>query len=276
MKRHLIYFVSVCILLTSAFAMTASATDEVSSNLTDYSTALDDDNERIGYETPASIENFNNYISSLDPEIAELILSDDELVSSMKLNTYWETPTSNDVSALSSTSVTLPLENWPAGSYFSVDRTTPCTCHSSCSYYIPSSSSASQVRCYISATDSSGTCRRYKATGSIQCKGFADYVFHTYTGNDCGASNYDSSKLVSSGLTSAVAKSNFYGISVGSHIRGYLKSGAPHSIIVLSTTSTGITYYQANTNNNCNITTATKSWAEFAAWFDSITGVWVA
>lgn len=261
--------------MCSVLVLPASATNDDCKSEVQH--LLDDDNERLGCETPESIQKFNDYMASLPPEIAEIILSDEELIVSMKLDTYWET---NDTEVSSYGSVSLPLSDWPADgkTYFSVDKTTACSCHNSddndCEYLSPPSG-LSQLRCY--SGNLSGHCRKYKATKSIQCKGFADYVFHSYTGTDCGSTNSEPEKLVASGnFTSAVAKTNFYGIPVGSHIRGKLSSGTPHSIIVLGTTSTGITYYQANIGGSCKISTATKTWAQFASWFDSITGVWTA
>ncbi len=242
-----------------------------------------------GHITNESIRKFNSYIASLDKETAKLILDDEELVASMKLDTYWM-DSYDSVEIQSIQSVTLPLESWPVGSYFTYDRKA-CTCHNTCStscnlskciinkhsctYDIPSGFSA--LRCYNAHTNLSGNCRRYKTTGAIQCKGFADYVFKKYTGNECN--DYTSIKKGLTSVTEASIKKYFTDnkITVGSHLRGKLKSGGTnHSIIITSISSVGISYYQTNVGGCCLVSTGSKKWNELADWFSSISNTWKA
>lgn len=137
--------------------------------------------------TSESIDKFNNFIDSLDAEEAELILRDEEPAYSMQLDTCRSEENNNDISPLASR-VTLPLSEYPDGgkTYYSASKTGGCACHSKCTYSI--SAGYSTTRCYIPSERKSGNCVRWAATGSIQCKGFADYVYK-YIGKNCGTIN---------------------------------------------------------------------------------------
>lgn len=216
-----------------------------------------------------SLRKFNEHIEQLrieDPEQAKLIPADEELVRYMTREAYWE---SVDGAALANAqcSVSLPLAEYPDGSYFSYNGKA-CTCHANCTYSIPSGYSTS--RCYNTTTSSSGNCKRYN--GGIQCAGFAYYVFKQYNGVDCGSSNEKSGLSV---LNDASLKFYFTSVvKVGGHARGNLNSGYPHSIIVTNITNDGISFYQANTNGNCNVSVATKTWTQLANWYDEFTISW--
>lgn len=223
-----------------------------------------------GEITDESIALFNDFISTLDEESAALILSDEELVHSMQMVNYWKPSTDNADSISAYSSVTLPLAEYPSGSYFSYNGQA-CTCHKNCTFSIPENYSVN--RCYNTYTGLSGNCKRYAATGSIQCKAFADYVFKQYNGADCSSQNA-TNKTLSTVTTESIGTYITRYLNVGSHLRGTLVSGFPHSIIITEITSTGISYYHANTDGTCNVSTDTKTWVQLGKWFASISNSW--
>lgn len=237
-------------------------------------------NSEEGKMTPESIEKFNDFIGSLDAETAGLILQDEELVYSMQLDTCWAEDNNTDISPLAS-KVVLPLSEYPddGKTYYSVSKTGECTCHKKCTYELPKGYQTT-TKCYIPSEGTSGKCVRWAATGSIQCKGFADYVYYKYTGKNCGVIN-TSYKVSEADWSVDKCKEKFVGLSRGSHLRGYVYGNdgvteIPHSIIILSTDLKGINYYQANVGGKCLVSTDYKTWDEFADWFFKTTGAWVA
>lgn len=253
--------------LTATGVYASEVSDEHDCDIDSYAQEL----MASGEITDESIALFNDFISTLDEESAALILSDEELVRSMQMVNYWKPSTDNADSISAYSSVTLPLAAYPSGSYFSGNGRA-CTCHKNCTYSVPENYSVKN-RCYDQSTGSSGNCIRYAATGSIQCKAFADYVFKQYNGVDCSAQNA-TNKTLSSVTTESIGTYITRYLNVGSHLRGTLVSGSYHSIIITSITSTGISYYQANTNGTCNVSTGTKTWVELGKWFASISNSW--
>ena len=173
-----------------------------------------------------------------------------------------------------------PLSEYPddGKTYYSVSKTGECTCHKKCTYELPKGYQT--TKCYIPSEGTSGKCVRWAATGSIQCKGFADYVYYKYTGKNCGVIN-TSYKVSEADWSVDKCKEKFVGLSRGSHLRGYVYGNdgvteIPHSIIILSTDLKGINYYQANVGGKCLVSTDYKTWDEFADWFFKTTGAWVA
>ena len=226
--------------------------------------------------SPESIQKFNEYIASLSEEEASLILADEELVFNMKLDSYWET---NNVSTNSVRAVSLPLSNYTAGKFYS-STGKACTCHSySCTYSIPSG--ASSTKCYITSKSKSGDCIRYAATGSIQCKAFADYVYHEYTGHDIGSS-YTISTTGYSSISNDTAGANlmkafFEDLDDGSNVRVSVRNKTyNHSIIVCKASSTGIYLYDANRVGTCKVGYQYKSWSQLASMYDGIVKAWAA
>lgn len=121
-----------------------------------------------------------------------------------------------------------------------------------------------------------------------QCYGFADNVYKRlfggrgmsgYTSHNFGVANYPGSKIV--GAIWNQAESNNARV-VGGEFVGKAKPGcfvqmgrryslnssktaaAPHSAIVYSVSNTGVTLYEANTDNRNTIMKNTYSWATFA------------
>lgn len=267
--------------LAATIIMTSAAQSFADSNLYEQSDDYLFDSAAESLVSEQSLIKFNEFIAQLDDETAELILSDEELVNSMKLESYWETDGATDTEVAPYASVTLPLSSFPAGSYFSVDGSA-CTCHGSCDF--DDHSGFSKSRCYEAAYNRSGNCRRYSTTRSIQCKGFADYVFYKYNGVDCSDSN-SINKSLSHGSVTASNLKNYIknNLSVGAHLRfsligydedGKQKNAGPHSIIITKITNTGISYYQANYGGRCLVTTDTKTWSQLSSWIYSVTNAW--
>ncbi len=276
--------VMAAVLTCSAFAATAAADnpDAVGENhcseiheerIDDYELEL----INSGMITNESVAEFNAYIASLDEESAAIILSDKDLVLTMKMTTYWHP---DDGGIATYANCTLPLQEYPAGTYFSYDGKA-CTCHNDCDVWIPSG--YSKDRCYNAVTGTSGNCIRYAPNGSIQCCGFADYVFKQYNGVNRSDSNAVNKTLASVTSTSIKDYANKY-LKRGSHFRFYLnqtytgsdgkKYYIPHSIIITDVTSSGISYYQANYGGRCLVSTGYKTWDQLASWIHSITNAW--
>lgn len=231
-----------------------------------------------GRITNESIAEFNAYIASLDDESAAIILDDSELVLTMKMTTYWH-PNDDNEGIATYAYGTLPLREFPAGSYFTYDGDA-CTCHgpynTNCTYTIPTG--FSRDRCYNLTTRASGNCIRYDPNGSIQCMGFADYVFKQYNGVNRSSSNVVTPRLTS--ITSTSVKNYFKSnLKVGSHFRFNIKNSAgenagPHSIIITGITDNGITYYQANYGGKCLVSTGEKTWAQLSNWIYDVINSW--
>ena len=217
---------------------------------------------------------FNEYISTLSKEYAELILSDEELVATMKMDSYWETVESK--SSVRTTYDRLPVPGYPNGSYYTDDHG-PCSCHDECDIYIPEGEDDS--RCYILGVGS-GNCKRYDNTGSIQCKGFADYIYCLYNGVDINdrykidTSSYASIPNNSTG--EALLQNLFSSLPVGSNVRVVIRTtGGKHSIIVSGKSSTGITVYDANSDGEtCIVKNRTFTWSQLANKYSSIIYAW--
>lgn len=221
--------------------------------------------------TTESQNKFYEYLGTLSEDEAKLILADEELVRFMQREAYWDTE-GFETRAVTTRATRLPLINYPVGSYFSYDLK-ECSCHSNCTYDLSDGGyNLPTYRCYNKLTGTSGNCKRFD--GGIQCAGFAYYVFHQYTGTHCSSTNQIDGL---SSITATSAKDYFFkNITVGSHVRGTLKSGYPHSIIITGFTNNSVSYYQANVGGKCLVSTGTKTWTEFASWYSSISKSWVA
>ena len=269
------------VLTCSAFAVTAAAADAPNTVEDGYCNEIHEEHisdyelELInsGMITDESVAEFNSYIASLDEESAAIILNDSDLVLTMKMVTYWH-PDDDNGGIATYANRTLPLAEYPAGSYFSYNGQA-CTCHTYCTYAIPSGYSS--TRCYDTQNGVSGNCIRYAPNGSIQCIGFADYVFNQYNGVNRSNSNAVNKTLTS--ITSASLKNYFISnLKVGSHFRFYVKNSYgtmyPHSIIITGISDSGISYYQANYGGRCLVSTGVKTWDELSNWVYSVINSW--
>jgi hypothetical protein len=108
---------------------------------------------------------------------------------------------------------------------------------------------------------------------SEQCKGFAKNVFYLLWGvtpgstasspNNYKLSGYSGMKMVGSysSLSTSAAKSLFSSAKPGYFCQMRRRSsGGSHSAIVYSTSSTGVTFYEANTDRKNTIKLQTYSW----------------
>ena len=261
-NRKIIFsFVAALLIVTIAFAPAVYAANPFNN---------------VWKSSPDSVRKFNEHIASLPEDEAALILADEELVFNMKLDSYWET---NNVSTNSVRAVSLPLSNYTAGTYYS-STGKACTCHSYiCTYSVPSG--ASTTNCYITSKSKSGDCIRYAATGSIQCKGFADYVYYEYTGHNIGSS-YTISTTGYSSISNNTAGANlmkafFEDLANGTNVRVSVRNATyNHSIIVCNASSTGIYLYDANRVGTCKVGYQFKSWTQLASMYDGIVNAWAA
>lgn len=280
--KKFLSIIFAAVLTCSAYAVTAAADNPQNVDKIFYSEVHDDqisDYEleliNSGRITDESIAEFNEYIASLDEEAADIVLSDSELVLSMKMTTYWH-PDNDDDGIATYASSTLPLPEYPVGSYFSYDGKA-CTCHDYCDWR--SHAGYSKERCFNTHTGTSGNCIRYAYNATTQCMGFADYVFEKYNGvyrSSSNAVNQTLSSITSTSLKNYAAKY----LKKGSHFRVYLNQTygngqyVPHSIVVTDVTPYGISYYQANYGGRCLVSTGYKTWDQLASWIHSIINAW--
>ena len=147
----------------------------------------------------------------------------------------------------------LPISEYPVGSYFS-ESGKACTHHNNCSW-----------------TGSCG-CRSYN--NSIQCMGFANYVFKQVTGTDCVDSN---SVGGLSNISATSLKNYFSHLTVGSHFRYMGTNGIPHSFIITGITSNGVSVYEANyASNNCVVGRRTITYSTLASQVSYVRNSWIA
>lgn len=152
-------------------------------------------------------------------------------------------------SATSTKSVSLPLAQYPDGSYYSLTGKA-CTCHGG-SLGNP---------CYW---DNSCDCINFDV--SIQCAAFAKYVYYVVNGTHTYSHNKTYKNL---DLTASTARSTLQSLPVGTYLRVQTSNGYDHSIAIAGTSSTGITIYHANYGRPCKVRYQTLTWANFANAFD--------
>ena len=223
-----------------------------------------------------SVQKFNDYISTLPEDTAKLILEDEELVLMMTSDAYWTPSETNKVR--STYAVSLPLSNYPSGTYFTHNGNACSTCHNNnCGYTIPSGESTS--RCWDSVLNSSGNCKRYAPTGAIQCKAFADYVFYQYTGENVSNSNKSDTSAYATIINGSDGaddlKTLFTSLPIGSNVRLKVRGQTYyHSIIISAKSSTGVTIYDANRIGKCKVGNQTKAWAQLASMYSGVVCAW--
>lgn len=148
---------------------------------------------------------------------------------------------------------TLPLAEYSVGSYFSKNGKA-CTHHS-------------QGICDIYG---GCPCKSYK--NSIQCMGFANYVFRQFTGQDCVNSN---SVGGLQNISATSLKNYISQLKAGSHVRYMGTNGIPHSFIIKAKRSNEIEVYEANyAKNNCIVGTRTITYSQLASQVRSVTNAW--
>ncbi len=159
--------------------------------------------------------------------------------------------------------VTLPFADYPVGSYFSQNGRA-CTCHAG--------------DC-VTNTQSNENCIRYwpsKANCQIdlkgvQCMGFARFCQWRLYGsidfsNTTDYYNAFGSKLSAGKWTANTVKTTLTKVGPGGHIR----TGAGHSLFVISVSASGFITYECNTNNkDCLIYTRQWTWDSFYSYCGS-------
>lgn len=132
---------------------------------------------------------------------------------------------------------TLPLSEYPSGSYFTTTGTA-CVNHNHCKM----------------------------VNGATQCYGFANYVhykmFNTY-GSSCTRRNRVDEDGNPLRFSSVSAEAEFIKtLSPGTHVRVHRTAKhTGHSFIILSTSNTGVTVYEANMDGKCGVRVYTYTYA---------------
>jgi len=255
----------------SAFAETAPADGKTLHDHSENAIIANDYEIQISKE---AVEKMEAYLDTLDVEARQLIAEDQELVQMMQQDFYWAPQAPRTTRA----SVTLPLSGYGDGTYYTYNGSA-CTCHSYCTYSIPSGGTT--TRCYNTNTGSSGNCKRYTGTGSIQCKGFADYVFKQYTGSDVSSTSAVSdcpSSITNDSAGQTKIKNFLSGLTVGSNIRVKVRNASyNHSFIITKITADGITLYDCNgTSSACKVRVITRTWAQLTSAYSGVVSAWEA
>ncbi len=139
-----------------------------------------------------------------------------------------------------------PLIDYPSGSYYST-RKGGCTCHSWCNW------------------DSNCDCIKFD--NSIQCDGFAKYIYYVSHKHN----HVTNEKLVYKNKTmnADYAKSLFKGTPTGTYIRVNYDN---HSIAIIDTSDSDITIYHANVDNKtCKVKYETITWESFVDRYPNLT-----
>lgn len=224
-----------------------------------------------------SIRKFNEYIASLPEERAQSLLADHELVTNMKLASYWEEPDENALAVR--LQLVFPISQYPENSYFTVNGNA-CTCHTfqdnPCRYR----ATYSTTHCSHKQSGVAGNCKAHQGTASIQCKAFADYIYKHVTQHEIGNSyavDITGYTTIGTGATGAAKMQAFFeNLPSGTNVRLKNRSGGYHSIITAGTDSanTGIYVYDANWTGICKVGYKLRSWSFLATNFSGIQGAW--
>ena len=257
MKRKLHLFVSISLISVMIFSNAIIAFSYLN----------------VPFRSTTASDKFNAYLQTLEPAQANAILQDEQLVYMMTQDSYWEPKSTMSPNGL----VSLPLSDYGNGTYYTVNGSA-CSCHSGCTYVIPSG--MNDGRCYNPTTETSGNCIRYRPTGSIQCKAFADYVFCQYTGNDVSDSSA-ATNLPRFGLVNGITGQNTLNsfmqtLTVGSNVRMSRRDSAVnHSFIITAITDSGISLYDCNgTSSPCKVRTTTQTWEQLVSTYDGVVAAW--
>lgn len=205
-----------------------------------YSVALIDPNYSIKtgsgltlYEHDVSYDDFKNMITSSD--------------------TLWMSVACKDKSA---EAIEALKAEYPHNSYFSYNGM-GCDCHDWCTY--------------------NSNCNCIKFDNASQCAAFARYAFYLVKGRyESGCENSSIyRKSINQKITAADAQKYLQGLSVGTYVRvgctnKIEQSSNGHSITIIDTSDTGITFGQANYPNQCLVTYRSFSWTDFVKAFPVI------
>lgn len=154
-----------------------------------------------------------------------------------------ENPAEDKTESKPEEKASLPLKEYPIGSYFTIDGE-PCTDHDTCDWDRP--------------------CNCVNFDRSIQSVGFARYAYFKVNGRHVA----DAAKTeIYSDINGQTARANLKGLPCGTYIAVTGSNGRFHAMTVISTDENGITVYQANYGGKCVVSAPTYSWEEFATRF---------
>ncbi len=160
--------------------------------------------------------------------------------------------------------ITLPFADYPVGSYFTQNGQA-CSCHDAGGCIANTKAGENCLRYWPNKTNVQVDLR------GVQCMGFARFCqwrlfgSHDYQ-NSTDFYNAFGEKLSAGSWTANTIKNTFTEVGPGGHIR----TGAGHSLFVISVTSTGFITYECNTNNkDCLVYTRQWTWDTFYAYAGS-------
>ncbi len=159
---------------------------------------------------------------------------------------------------------TLPFNDYPVGTYFTYNGKA-CTCHNRGACVANNLSGENCLRYWPSRSN-----RQVDLRG-VQCMGFARFcqwrLFGTHDKEAPGDFyNAFGKKLSAGSWTANTVKNTFTKVGPGGHIR----TGAGHSLFVISVSASGFITYECNTSNkDCLIYTRQWTWDTFYSYAGS-------
>ncbi len=158
----------------------------------------------------------------------------------------------------------LPFSDYPVGTYFTYNGSA-CSCHDK-GYCVDNSKSWENCLRYWPSKS-----KRQVDLLGVQCMGFARFCQWRLFGSHDKAAPGDfynalGSKLSAGSWTANTIKNKFTAVGPGGHIR----TGAGHSLFVISVSSSGFITYECNTSNkDCKIYTRQWTWDTFYSYAGS-------
>ncbi|MBQ8288346.1 MAG: bacterial Ig-like domain-containing protein [Clostridia bacterium] len=159
---------------------------------------------------------------------------------------------------------TLPFSDYPVGTYFTYNGSA-CSCHDK-GYCVDNSKSWENCLRYWPSRSN----RQVDLLG-VQCMGFARFCQWRLFGSHDKAAPGDfynafGKKLSAGSWTANTIKNTFTSVGPGGHIR----TGAGHSLFVISVSASGFITYECNTSNkDCLIYTRQWTWDTFYSYAGS-------
>lgn len=149
----------------------------------------------------------------------------------------------------SAKAVSLPLAEYPNGSYYTKNGKACSGCHKWCNWN--------------KLTNGDEQCNCIVFDSSSQCVAFAKYVYYKTHGTHWTT---DKRVYVRDTLDGNAYKSYLLDKPAGTYIYCYTKNDNEHIMSVAKTSSTGITIYDANNNmGDCRVRYTYYKWDDFAA-----------
>lgn len=166
----------------------------------------------------------------------------------------------NEISTKSTTASTvyihgveIPYGDYSHGNFFNSSITSACPCHAEDSYCLE-----------LAQKNTCNSCQ--KENGTWQCFAFGHRVYKHIWGT-YSTQNSQSHKI----NTTALARTVFWNIPSGTHVRVTLSgTGTNHSFILSSVSETGISVYEANWPGGCKIRHVNLTFSEVANLYTKI------